>query len=129
MERGLAHLRFEGVHGLYKPLCTRPPADLFFSPHEGLKEGNPAKRARPEHPVEGDLPDAPRWAGYRPLEAYGVERVCDHPKVCKGVPYLLPVVEPYPADHGIGDAFPNEFLLKDPGLGVGPVENGGIPVA
>ena len=72
-------------------------------------------RSRTDSPL-GDIDD--------PLHGKVVRPVVDDLHIGQNVLDLLPGVEVDPAHDLIRDIFLNEFFLENPGLGVGPVEDG-----
>jgi len=85
------------------------------------------RRTAAAKPIRSRLAKASMQASARsPMPRRGVLRVGEHAQVGQRVADLLALVEAHAADDAIGQADPDEHLLEDTRLRVGPVEDGDV---
>jgi hypothetical protein len=87
-------------------------------------DGNPLARGERLQAGLGPVADAARGGVEDPPQADRVGRVGQHAQVGERVAHLLALVEAHAADDLVRQADADEHLLEDPGLRVGPVEDG-----
>ena len=92
-------------------------------PGARLREGDAVALGQRLEAGLGPVADAALRHVDDPPQRHGVLGVDQHPQVGQRVADLAALVEPHPADHLVRKADPDEHLLEDPGLRVGPVEH------